>query len=319
MKRVRGIVLEIAKNYLIIFTPQGDYEKVPHPGGKVNYGDELSFRLPSPVWPKVIAAAAVVLVLFTAFLLETPLQRLPWADKGVEGYLVMDINPALELTFDENLTVTSSVPLEEEAAALLEEDLRGKSLEEAIALLLRHSKDLGLISIQREDNLILATLVQGGGMEVSPSQIAKVIENRLSQLAISGYVGIFETDKHTREDSIKAGLSLNRYLLKQSLQQQGKEEMPPSLLQMVRALETSPPGSLFITAGEPEIPEPLIPDPSPPADPSPAPSLPPEDEEVPQKDKDPAPPSPGEPPGEAPEPPDGSKEKEQGEAPSSPR
>ncbi len=328
MKRVKGLVLEISKKQLIILTAEGDYLRVPHPGGRVNYGDEVLCRLYSPLWLKVSAAAvgvaAALLILFTPSLLEISPGGIPWAVDEVEGYLIIDINPSFELTYDENLKVTTCTPFNEEAVLLLEECPRGEQLEKAVDLLLDRSVFMGFLDPEQEHNLVLVTLVRGGEEEIPLKQIGRVIDDRLSQLGVSAYIGVFEADKQTREEAIAVDISLNRYLLAKALKQQDKEDVPPgaSLLEMLTALVEHPSGSLFNITGKPEVPIqfPLeiidLPEPS-----TGPPSLPVLEEVPPaveerQRPGQPEPPEPpGDVPGRVPGAPNNSEKQNRGEAP----
>jgi len=62
-------------------------------------------------------------------------------------------------------------------------------------------------------------------------------------MGIPAYVSVFRTDGPSRERASEAGLSLNRYLLREALQKQGIKEPPEdaSLAEMINKLKGPPP------------------------------------------------------------------------------
>ncbi len=258
MEKTRGIVVEISKRYLVILTPEGDYIKVPHPGRKVSYGEEITCRLPLSVWPKAavaaVSVAAAILILFGTSFLEMPFDWLPREENQIGGYLALDVNPSMEIVYDDNLEVISCSFLNRETADLMEGSLQGQPLQKVINYLLTQSVAMEYIGSEDGGDLVMATLVQVGEVEISTGDIGDIIDNCLSRLEISGRIAVFEVEEQTREKAESEGVSLNRYLLKKHLQQEG-ENIPKeaSLLEMLESLEEKKlPGGVFEIT---EIPE----------------------------------------------------------------
>jgi hypothetical protein len=258
MKKMQGIVLEVRKRHVILLTPDGDFQKAPHPGGSVKRGDEVCCRLTAPPWPKAAAAAAclaaAVLVLIAVFPPGSPFSGVPGNGDSVQGYLVFDINPSFELAFNSKLEVTACRPLNEPAVSLLEGWRARRPLDDTIAWLLERSVAMGFLDLDLEHNLVLVTLVRVGSVEITPEPLAELIEEKLSRLGVSGYVGIFETEAQARAAAVTAGLSLNRYLLMEALRRQGIEDLPGDdspLADLLRKLNGTLPGGLFRATGKP--------------------------------------------------------------------
>ncbi len=264
MKKVRGIVLEVNSKHLILMTPDGDYQKVPHPGGNVKRGDEVSCRSSERIWPKTFTAAAFIavaaLVLITVFPLGIPDSGLMGTDDSVDpvyGYLVFDINPSFELAYDENMEVTAIQMLNDDAALLLEGLEANGQLYDTLEWVLERSVAMGYLDLEVEENLIFITLVQSGQVEVPPGPLAAFIEDNLSRLGITGSVGIFETDGQTHEQAAAAGMSVNRYLLLEALGEHYGEEISldeQNLGELIRGLEGKEIASLVISTFRPELP-----------------------------------------------------------------
>ncbi len=278
MKKVEGIVLQINKKNIIIFTPAGDFIKVLHPGGPVRVGDKIVSSLPSPSWPKVFAAAACLaaatFLIFTLSPIDTPLSDLPEHEEYLPGYLALDINPSLELTFDDKLVVFDCRPLNPEARLLIENWPEGGQLQDVLRWLLKRSVSMGYLDPELDENLVLATLVESEQVKVDPEMLADVIDRQLVLLDVSAYVGVIKSDQQVREHADTAGLSLNRYLLMEAVREQLGKEIPAELPlpEMMDMLEKLPAGAIFRPAGKPavKIPAPFETDdlPGPPVDPT---------------------------------------------------
>jgi hypothetical protein len=229
MEEVRGIVLEVQSRHLIILTRGGNYLRVPHPGGRIRNGDEITSSYPSTLlWPKLVTAAsslavaAVILIFLMPILL--PYNSLIGDEIAAEGYLVIDINPSFELVFDENLIVTSFHPLNENAVLLLNEVERGKHLYITLNRLLERSVLLGFLEPGRVDNLVILSIVQPDQFYVSPDNLADLVEDKLNQLNITCSVGIFEAEEQMRKDALLNEVSLNRQIIKEVLSRRGYDD-----------------------------------------------------------------------------------------------
>jgi hypothetical protein len=262
MKKVRGIVLEVGKKHIILLTPAGDYQKVPHPGGDIRRGEELIYRLPLAARPKTVgalallaAAALLLIAIIPSVLLVTT--DLSDSDSPETGYLILDINPSLELTFNEDHEVTAFHPLNDDAVMLLEGVDVGAGLFSTVDLLLERSAELGFLDPGESDNLVLITLVRPGEADISLKLLADNIEQKLSQIGIPGSVGLFEAKGIERDKAREAGVSLNRYLLIEALQVQGVEiagSKDQSAVNLLSLLHNKLPFSEFRTSVVPELP-----------------------------------------------------------------
>lgn len=282
MKKVEGIALQVDKRKVILLTPEGDYLSVPHPGGAVEAGDRVVCNRPSPAWPKFFAAAAslvaAVFLVFSLIPVEDPKIDLAEPADNHYGFLAMDINPSLELVFDENLVVVDCLPFDKEARLLLEDYPDDSRLEVVLEWLLERSVIEGYLDQEVEDNLILATLVESERAGVDPEMLAEIIDEQLLQLEVSAYIGINKADEQARKEADSEGVSLNRYLLFEALRDQVGEKVPVDLPfpEMLINLEVPPAGGIFRSAGKPavktpapfetkDLPEPAV-DPPKPAD-----------------------------------------------------
>lgn len=278
MKKVEGIVLQIDKRKVIILTPEGDYFSVPHPGGKIQAGDKIISSLPSLSWSKIMAAAVYLAAAIFLIIILSPLDRpdnvLTEPADYPYGYLVIDINPSLELIIDENQVVSYCRSLNSEGRLLLENCPEGKLLPVVLEWLLERSVSTGYLDPELEDNIVLVTLVESELVKLDPEMMTDVIDEKLLQLNVSAYMGINKADEQARKEADIEGVSLNRYLLSEVLRDQLGKDVPVELplSEMINMLEKSPVEGIFRFIGKPaeKIPAPVRTDdlPTPPAYPT---------------------------------------------------
>lgn len=231
MKKIKGIALEVSHKYITLLTAEGDYHKVQHPGGSVKPGDEISASLFKPILPVAygltasLAVAALILIFFFPSIIFNNDHLFPDGEDLTYGYLVLDINPSLEIGFNEDLEVTYLKPLNNDAALLLEGVEAGQNIFEVIDLLLGRSINLGFLTPGDLENLIMITVVQVDQSGFTPQNLADLIEEKLTQARIPYIMGIFEADEKALEKAQNAGISLNQYLLEEALEKLGEGNM----------------------------------------------------------------------------------------------
>ncbi len=261
MKKIRGIVVEVNKKHLVLLTPGGSFQRVPHPGGEIKRGEEVNCRASRSIWPKAAASAAIfaaaAILLVAIFPAGSPTNDLIDGIDPVQGYLAVDINPSLELAFNEELELTAFRPLNDDAALLLKDLQTGAELFDVVELLLERAVTLGFLDPGESENIILMTLVRAGEADNLSHALADLVEEKLIQFGIPGSVGIFEADGRDRDQVLESGISLNRHLLIKALQAQGVEavtsgDLPVAAL--VSALHDKFPFSEFRSAVGPELP-----------------------------------------------------------------
>jgi len=256
MKKAEGIVLQVDKRKVIVLTPDGDYLSVPHPGGFLEAGDKIIYNPASLSWPKIFAAAAslAAVIFLVFFLIPVEGPENDWSEPAAYqyGYLALDINPTLELVFDENLVVVDCLPIDSEARLLVENCPEESRLDVVLEWLLERSVHEGYLDLELEDNLILITLVESEQAGVDPETLADIIDEKLLQLKVSAYIGINKADEQARKKADSEGVSLNRYLWFEALQEQVSEKVPEDLPlpEMVTRLETPPAEGIFRSAGK---------------------------------------------------------------------
>lgn len=249
MNKVRGIVMEVSGRRAILLTPKGDMVRVPCPPGTYP-GQEIVSLTPRVKWGGIAAAvAASAAVLLCLFFLPGAPYFGHTGDRYAESYLVIDINPSLELTVNRDLQLTAYHAFNLEAEELLAVIGDEIELDSVIRLLINRSISLSYLDPGRNNNLVMVTLVDSGGTGLQPAHLAQLINEELELAGIDGFVGIFEAGPEARKRASSEALSLNHYLLWEALQSRGrateKEQLRNNPLELLHEANTVMPGHVI--------------------------------------------------------------------------
>ncbi|MBR2341335.1 MAG: hypothetical protein IKA72_02880 [Clostridia bacterium] len=132
----------------------------------------------------LLAISLIIVALWQVFANPAPM-------KFSKGYFVLDINPSIEVCYDENGTVTSSKGLNDDGKVLLVGmDLIGNTYGEAAEKLFLRCLSLGYFSSAREDNAVLATAVGENGErdDAMTSAVKTALMDSFSQKKVKGVV-----------------------------------------------------------------------------------------------------------------------------------
>jgi hypothetical protein len=227
MKVVRGVVMEICERHLVILTNRGDFLKVPHPGGEVQTGQEISSRLSAPSWSKAAIAAAcfaAAALLFT--IIMPPAGLFPGSGEAAYGYINLDINPSFEIAFNDELMVTGFDSFNDEALFLLEGLSAEGNVNDFLAQLIERACRHGYLKRADQENLVMVSIVQPDNGKLLQDELYAFLENKLTEMEISCLLIVTGADHKTREAALAEGLSVNRYMIARALQQEGYDTMP---------------------------------------------------------------------------------------------
>jgi hypothetical protein len=111
----KGVLLELQGRQAVVLTPQGEFIRVPAPGGSLEIGDEIEFaETRSTPWAKwgLVAAAAVVL-------LVAPAGYQTYALAQPVAIVTVDINPSVQLTLNKKDQVLKVDALNQDGSLVL--------------------------------------------------------------------------------------------------------------------------------------------------------------------------------------------------------
>ncbi len=207
----KGIVVEKSGRNLIVLTPEGEFKKVAVSGGEYRLGQEIEFNVPrvSSVYRfGAIAAAVVLLLLVPVFVNLMEMSHKAYA------YVQLDINPGVEFTINRYDRIIDVRALNSDGQKVLEGfELNGKNLEEGIRYFTSKSYEMGYVSEENKNHIIVTTVMEG---EENPS-LEKTVEEAVNQVVdeknIPAQVNVLNATKEIRAEAEKSGISSGKLLL----------------------------------------------------------------------------------------------------------
>ena len=135
---------------------------------------------------------------------------------GTSGYFIIDINPSVKISYDENGLVTEVSALNEDAEILLVgSTLTGKTPSEAVSLLFDKCVQLGYFSAERDNNAVLASATADSGErdEKMTNEIKALFAGEFSKKKIRGVVITGVQDAELEAGASEYGIDSQKYAL----------------------------------------------------------------------------------------------------------
>ncbi len=173
---------------------------------------------------RYIAIGALLLLLVGVILLTLPSITEPKPTSS--GYFVIDINPSVKISYDENGALTEVAPLNEDAEVLLVGlDFSEKTPKEAVSILFERCVDLGYFSSERDNNAVLASATTDSGEqdEKMTEQIKKLFTKEFSRGKMRGVVITAVNDPSLDKKASEHGIDSQKYALIDSYLNMGGE------------------------------------------------------------------------------------------------
>lgn len=201
----KGIVLEQHRKYTIVLTKDGEFRKID-PIRNADIGAEVSFdaepkRKISKL--KVIPAAMVAAAcLFFALFHFIPSQNNTYA------YVVVDINPSVELEVTEDMRVNAVRPINRDAEIILEQiDAQNKKVDTVMDEIIHTSEELGFVDEEEKNVLVGVSYADETAEEDVPSSIEQYAETNTEW-----NITAFHVPLDVREEAVKSNTSMNELL-----------------------------------------------------------------------------------------------------------
>ena len=268
MKQSRGIIMEIKLNRIVLMTSEGEFMEITRPREEVHVGQEIQYNPPGKrrafVPAAFLAAAAAALILFMFISNFTGFTPVP--EDPAYGYLALDINPSVELSFNAELEITEARGINREGRTLLEGLNPGDDLFTSLEYLLQRALELSYLTPDHAENLLMLTLVNPHGFSVSEEQLENLVQEQLSAENIPGFVGVYEIGLEVREQALEQKISIGRYLLQEIFKDKGEAARQITADMSLREIVEEAGGTLPGQFNPVEkIPERVEPDPSTPS------------------------------------------------------
>ncbi|WP_019153041.1 anti-sigma factor domain-containing protein [Robertmurraya massiliosenegalensis] len=224
-----GIIMEKNGRFLTLLTPDGEFLKISSDGEQHDIGEEI----PIPTYEKrkssvpltffqtlkgksmVAVAVACLFVIFTF---------IPLNQNEVYAYMSIDVNPSIELGFNDELKVIELIPYNEEGREIVEEmgNWKHKDIHEVTANIVTSIKEKGYI--EKEQEIVIGTVHLGEAKQKTEQEIQKTIhELEKTILEDQAKVTSYEATSEERKIAIENGVTTGK------LKSEQKKEQKPSV------------------------------------------------------------------------------------------
>ncbi|MGI6575475.1 MAG: anti-sigma factor domain-containing protein [bacterium] len=242
--KVRGIVIKIKAESLLLITPTGEFRQVPIPADLPRVGEEIEVNLGSMWRRKLITmVAAALLFLAVGSQLYPYKQFIQPVYMQPVSYVALDINPSIGLYLDHKQQIVRGEGLNQAGNALLNEvQVKGLPLNQGLECLVKGAIHHNYIR-SGGDNIIMTAVVslreEGSAPDletvVAAINIGLDAEHQATVVAQSAQAADLQAAR-------KEKVSLNKHLVWAKGIKKGKE-LPLS------ALQNSPLGQILEDAG----------------------------------------------------------------------
>lgn len=221
---MRGLVMEIKENMLVVLTPEGEYLRIKHPGSAA-IGETVSFEKPVPARairiPRRLAAVAASLLIACS------------AGLGAYGYsqpfgvVSIDINPSVALTYNWFQQVISAEGLNPDGQQLLSQlgDLKQTPVPEAVDRIIEQAGQAGYLEPRLANVVFLS--VSDRGSKGRTVALLNHLEKALGPLPKTTETVLLTGDSQTYESALKGHESPTKVLVDASLK--GDETPAPNI------------------------------------------------------------------------------------------
>jgi hypothetical protein len=206
----KAVIMKINKNYAIILTDDGNYQRIilkdhMSVGQKILFVKEdlLEKQAKKAITNKIVAISVVAVMLiamFVGFDFNTPVTF---------ALISIDINPSLDIKIDENQNVLEIIPLNNEAEDITDNQMIGQNVFVIIDEIITNAEDLNYLTDENNHILISSADLDNDIDHTLAELITSHLENDLD-INTNVKVIYIESDKKTAEDSIEKGISLGR-------------------------------------------------------------------------------------------------------------
>jgi hypothetical protein len=225
----KGVVVEYDDDFVTLLTPDGQFLKANNKEGNYELGEEISFfpsmdereeavtrttRAKKKSFSdyfnrriaRVVALSTIAIIFFT-------ISSLPFFNNDeVYAYMSIDINPSFEIGIDDQLTVISLEPLNEEAEKLIEKlpEWENKQFDDIVDAIVAASKSESYVYPGKE--IVITTVINDEDKDVQTKLEEGINEIRTTYENEEMVVKTIESDTETREKALNQGISTGKYL-----------------------------------------------------------------------------------------------------------
>ncbi|WIV11723.1 anti-sigma factor domain-containing protein [Proteiniborus sp. MB09-C3] len=201
---MRGIVMEKNKSGLIVMTDNGQFLEIKNHVKSVEIGQEIEVKNnpihKSEIFRKVASiAAAIILFLSSGYGIL--------GYHTVYGYVDVDINPNVELSYNRYKRVIGIKSLNKDGENILAnvKDYKNQPIEVVVNKIIDSAIKENYIK-NNEENTVLVTIT-GNKNEIDDKKILEEIDTHIKDSSVEAKVVVIKSDKKSYDDAKKNSLS----------------------------------------------------------------------------------------------------------------
>jgi hypothetical protein len=206
---MRGIVMDILNDKVIIFTKDGEFLKIDKPGNQVDIGDEITvskLNKRNQLYRRVASiAAAIIMIILGSYGV--------YGYYNPYGYINVDINPSIEISYNLYGRVLDIRGLNEDGNLIISklEKYKYKSISTILNNVLDNAIEEDYIK-ENEENIVLVTVTEKG-RKIDEEDIQESIKQHIVEVNTDAEIMVIEGDKETYESAKKDKVSPGKLML----------------------------------------------------------------------------------------------------------
>ncbi|MCT4619073.1 MAG: anti-sigma factor domain-containing protein [Marinisporobacter sp.] len=235
----RGCVMKVEKDFAIILTDTMEYIKVIkkdnlHVGKRIIFVKDDIYKEKKVSYKKFGIIAAIFVMMIFSVTSINKLNMFNHVSLGATAIISVDINPSIEFEINKKSEVIRVKPFNQEGQELIDEDLKGKPIEEALAIIIRNAEEKEYITEEKNSILISTTVIEDD-FEEKTKELEKHIERKMKEKIEQEKVNIVyvKGNKEDLEEAKKQEISIGKY----EVYKKSKEKNENKTLEQIKKMK----------------------------------------------------------------------------------
>jgi hypothetical protein len=231
--------MKVEKDFAIILTDTMEYIKVIkkdnlHVGKRIIFVKDDIYKEKKVSYKKFGIIAAIFVMMIFSVTSINKLNMFNHVSLGATAIISVDINPSIEFEINKKSEVIRVKPFNQEGQELIDEDLKGKPIEEALAIIIRNAEEKEYITEEKNSILISTTVIEDD-FEEKTKELEKHIERKMKEKIEQEKVNIVyvKGNKEDLEEAKKQEISIGKY----EVYKKSKEKNENKTLEQIKKMK----------------------------------------------------------------------------------
>lgn len=228
METIKGTVVKVTEQHIVLLTMDGRFKNVPRSTSEVPLIGQSFTHIEKPkrifpIYKVASAAAALFLMIVTYFIF-------PFSGEGEEVYIIsLDINPSFEIATNSNFKVVRAEGLNEEGLEIIEALDWNDNLYKVIDEIIDMTVEAGYIEKHIEPVVVTSVIPLEETSEPFIDELKEAIDTSLEKNETTVPVSISLDEKQTYEEAKQSNMSVNYYKEFKQLEKRGIVQNPSEI------------------------------------------------------------------------------------------